>query len=341
MPISTYLRRLREKVGTDVVFTLGAGAVIMDDAGRVLLQKRSDNRQWSLPGGGLEPLETPADAVVREVWEETGLLVEPVRVMGVFGGPEFHVTYPNGDEISGVTIVFACRPIGGSLRPDGDEVLDLAYFDMQEALARLSMPDRLRSRFQAVMAAGERAYFDPPTWQPPTDGIRANGISPYMRRMREKVGTALLMTAGAAAVIFNEQGHVLLQKRGDTGRWGLVGGGIDPDEAPADAVVREAWEETGLLVEPVRIIGVYGGPDFHLVYPNGDEVAITSIAFECRVVGGTLTADGEESLALAYFPPEDVLDDTAIPARMRLRIRHALERHDRAYFDPPTWQPQQ
>jgi 8-oxo-dGTP diphosphatase len=86
-------------------------------------------------------------------------------------------------------------------------------------------------------------------------------MSPYIAELRSKVGHSLLMMPGAAAFIRNDQGEILLQRRSDTGQWVLPGGAIDPDEEPADAVVREVWEETRLKVVPDKLIGVYGGPE--------------------------------------------------------------------------------
>ncbi len=70
--------------------------ITFDDQGRVLLVKHADAGVWVAPGGSLDPHESPADAAVREMWEETGLRVEPTRVLGVYGGPEFHVRYAKG-----------------------------------------------------------------------------------------------------------------------------------------------------------------------------------------------------------------------------------------------------
>lgn len=347
MPMSAYMRQLRAKIGNDVVVTIGAMALIEDEAGRFLLIKRGDTGQWGMVGGAVDPLEQPSDAVVREVWEEVGLLVEPTRLVAVFGGPEFHITYPSGDEVSPVTLVFVCQIVGGQLQPDGVEAVDAAYFAPAEALQQLPLPARIKNRvkhvLQIVKQPAAAPLFAPPNWTPPADGVRINGISDHLRGLREKVGHDLLMSCGASAFIFDEQGRVLLQKRGDTGEWGSVGGSSDPDESPANAVVREVWEETGLLVEPVRIVGVYGGPDFHGTFPNGDEIAFISVAFECRVVAGELAADGEESLELAYWPVEKVLADEAIHARYKVRVEHAAAMHrgerQQAFFAPPGWQP--
>lgn len=338
MPTSEYVRRLREKIGHDLLLLPSVTVVILDGRGRVLLARHAETGGWVVPGGSVEPHETPADAVVREAWEETGLRVEPTRVLGVYGGPEFVVTYRNGDAASYLMIPFACRVMGGEPRPDGKETLELAYFS-QDELDGLALPSWARIMLRDVFRHPERTSFAPPIWEPPTDGHRASGISDYMRRLREKVGTDLLLSVGAAALIFDEQGRVLLQKRGDNGRWGLIGGAVDPHERPADAVVREVWEETGLRVEPTRVVGVYGGPDFHVLYPNGDQVSVVSVAFQCRVVGGAMTPDGNETLDLAYFAPQEALSRLALPERFRKRINHALDRGDGARFDPPTWQP--
>src|SRR3954465_13858185 len=98
MPISNYLRNLRDKVGNTRLFLVGVTGVVINEAGEILLHLRSDNGQWSLPGGALEPGEEPADAVVREIWEETGVKVVPERIVNVSSGADHVVQYPNGDE---------------------------------------------------------------------------------------------------------------------------------------------------------------------------------------------------------------------------------------------------
>ena len=67
---------------------VGANAIIFDDDGGILLEKRSDNGWWGLPGGHVEIGESAQDAVVREVLEETGLVVEIMRLVGVYSHPD-------------------------------------------------------------------------------------------------------------------------------------------------------------------------------------------------------------------------------------------------------------
>ncbi len=127
MPISDYLKGLREKIGHDPVLNPGVAALVHDGSGQVLLQRRSDDRSWSLPAGAVDPGESPAQAVVREVWEETGLRVVPVGLAGVFSGEGFLHVYPNGDRIDVFSVVFLCRVVGGALGGRDDETLELRY----------------------------------------------------------------------------------------------------------------------------------------------------------------------------------------------------------------------
>lgn len=130
MPISPYLRDLRVRVGHDLVLMPGVAAIIRDDRGRILVERRSDDpSRFSLPAGAIDPGETPAQATVREVREETGLLVRPTRMLAVFGGQEFRTVYPNGDQVEYTVIVFACTPVGGTLTPRDGEALELTYVD--------------------------------------------------------------------------------------------------------------------------------------------------------------------------------------------------------------------
>ena len=158
MPISEYLRGLRAKIGTDLLLTPGVAAVIIDPTGRVLLQRRSDDGRWRLPGGAMEPGEEPAETLVREIREETALEVVPERVVGVYSGPEFRVRYDNGDEVMIVSITFACRPVSGEPRVNDDESLEIRYFapDALPAMEprhlmriRDALSNDLRARFRA------------------------------------------------------------------------------------------------------------------------------------------------------------------------------------------------
>jgi 8-oxo-dGTP pyrophosphatase MutT (NUDIX family) len=126
-----------------------------------------------------------------------------------------------------------------------------------------------------------------------------------MVNLRAHFGTQLVMSPSVAGLVRNERGQILFLVRSDNGLWDLPAGAIDPGETPAQAVVREVREETGLLVEPVSVAGVFGGKGFRLRYDNGDEVEYTVIVFECRVVGGELAPLDGEAAELRFIDPAD------------------------------------
>jgi len=127
MAISPYVAHLRARVGAERLLLPSATGILYDAAGAILLVRQREGDVWSTPGGVVEPDESPAEAVIREVREETGLDVRPVRVLGVFGGPAFVVCYPNGDESQYVMTVFECSVVGGKAAPDHDETIELRW----------------------------------------------------------------------------------------------------------------------------------------------------------------------------------------------------------------------
>lgn len=156
-------------------------------------------------------------------------------------------------------------------------------------------------------------------------------VSPYVAHLRDHIGHAPLLSVAASAIIRDAAGRVLLIRRGGGEGWSLPGGGMEPGESISECVVREAYEETGLHVEPVRLVGVYSDPAFqHVIYPNGDQVHYVSFSFECRVVGGTLKPDEDESLEVAYVEP-GALPESIWPGHA-IRIQDALAGRESAFY---------
>jgi 8-oxo-dGTP diphosphatase len=127
-----------------------------------------------------------------------------------------------------------------------------------------------------------------------------------------------MFSIGAFAIIFDEQGRVLLCHRRDLDVWNLPGG-----ELPTEAAVRETGEETGLDVVVERLVGVYGKQD-------KDEFVF---AFACRVVGGQLAATDEADES-RYFAIEDIPANTS-PKQVE-RIRDAALGHSQPVFRVQT-----
>ena len=160
-----YVRRLRTLVGSDPLLQLPSVSVaIRDTEGRVLLALHVETERWGLPGGTIEPGETPADAAVREAWEETGLVVSLTRLVGVFGGPEHVVQYRNGDRTSYVTSAFEARIEHGDMHPDASELRELRFVSHREA-SGMSLSAWLPEILTAVFSQAHGVY-RPPLWTP-------------------------------------------------------------------------------------------------------------------------------------------------------------------------------
>ena len=123
-----------------------ASAIITNENGEILLHRRSDNNLWALPGGTMEIGESIRQTVIREVQEETGLLVEPERVTGIYSDPKHVIEYPNGEVRQEFSICFACRIAGGKLHTS-NESYELAFVDPQN-LERCNMHESIRLRIQ-------------------------------------------------------------------------------------------------------------------------------------------------------------------------------------------------
>jgi 8-oxo-dGTP pyrophosphatase MutT (NUDIX family) len=135
----SYISRLRKKVGSDLILSPSVAAVIHDHEGKLLLQEKSSGEAWSLPAGGIELGESPQEAIVREVMEETGYAVCIHSILGVFGGRSFRYTYPSGDHVEYVVTLFQCKIIGGSGVPTDSETKSTQYFRRHD-MPELALP---------------------------------------------------------------------------------------------------------------------------------------------------------------------------------------------------------
>ncbi|MDH6130673.1 8-oxo-dGTP pyrophosphatase MutT (NUDIX family) [Kitasatospora sp. MAA4] len=108
-----------------------ASVVAVNERGQVLLQRRTDNGRWALPGGRMELGESLSDCGVRETLEETGIHVEIVGIVGTYTDPGHVFAYDDGEVRQEFSICLLGRPTGGTLRVS-DESHEVAWFSPTE-----------------------------------------------------------------------------------------------------------------------------------------------------------------------------------------------------------------
>lgn len=165
MPTPEFIVSLRAKIGNDLLLVPTVAVMARDGDGRILLVQDRETGVWGFPGGIVEPDELPADAAVRETWEESRVFVELTGITGVLGGNRCSSTYPNGDRIAWVVTVFGARVISGNPVGDGTETVDAGFFGADE-IATLPLRNSARIFLGEVSTTGTRAYFEPSIWKP-------------------------------------------------------------------------------------------------------------------------------------------------------------------------------
>lgn len=134
---------ISNRIAKDGEVRLGSSAIILDQTReKILLTQRSDNFQWCLPGGRLESGENISEACVREVFEETGLYVEIVQLIGIYSDADKLVIYPDGNKTHIISICFEVKVIDGKALIS-DETLDLGFFGQNDFSALDLFPGHL------------------------------------------------------------------------------------------------------------------------------------------------------------------------------------------------------
>ncbi len=315
----SYIRWLRSKVGKRKIFLPFATVIVRNAQERILLQKRNDLKVWGLPGGILELDEDLQTCARRELWEETGLKAGPLRLVGVYTDPKYDVVYPNGDQVQQFTICFEAVANGGRMRPDGLESSDQAFFSMNE-INNLDIPVWYRDMIQDASRPGLPTFRSPRTLEKTEDQIAA--VRPY-------IGHAWYSGTGASVVIEDDQSRILMLKHHGEKNWRPPAGFSDLGENVAQTAVRETLEETGLRIQPERIVAIHSTPRLNVTYPNGDQIRNVGVVFKATLLGGEPKVDGLEIDKLDWMTRDEALASYDLERRwfMKKLIDHLDDRH--------------
>ncbi|MDK1474001.1 NUDIX domain-containing protein [Streptomyces sp. 549] len=138
------------------------------------------------------------------------------------------------------------------------------------------------------------------------------------------------LVVAASAVVTDDEGRILLQRRKDNDLWALPGGGMDMADSLPGAAVREVREETGYEVEITGLVGTYTDPRHIIAYSDGEVRRQFNVCFTARTVGGSLTVS-DESTEVRFVNPSEI-DALPMHHTQRLRIRHFLEQRPTPYL---------
>jgi ADP-ribose pyrophosphatase YjhB (NUDIX family) len=284
---------------------LYGNGLVTNENNQVLLIRRNDLRTWAPPGGAIEAQEMPPAGAAREVEEETGIKVHPVRLVEM----QFRPESPTGILI----FVFRCIQRGGQIAPSAESP-QVGFFPATD------LPRPMLNVHRAMLANGLNHAGGRPHWNSirlPT-GVRLArqflfGFWDLRDRMqgKEPFLPPVSWQVGAFCILRNPAGEVLWVRRGDGRVWNLPGGGPEGIEPPWETALRETKEETGLTVRLTGCPGIY-------VRRSRNQIRFT---FTAEVTGGTLTLN-PEATAFGYFAP-GAEPPHALPAHVK-RVADAV-----------------
>ena len=157
-PIETLLP-LKSTIFSRMSPVVAGAAAVIDTAGKILLMRRTDNQLWSMPAGQMEVGETPAEAVVRETWEETGVRCIPKALIGVYDSRR----WDRGTLHHVYKFTFLCEPVEGQIPEpfDARETLETGWFAEGDLPANLQEGHRERiADAYKIRNSIPQAYFD-------------------------------------------------------------------------------------------------------------------------------------------------------------------------------------
>ena len=129
-----YIQYLRQYVGHNPILTAGTGLLVFNEKNEVLMELRTDFNSWGFPGGSMELGESFEETAKRELEEETGLIIDDMKLLEVLSGKDTYREYPNGDKLYDITAVFEVCKYHGTLKIGESRVFIVLFGKVIECL---------------------------------------------------------------------------------------------------------------------------------------------------------------------------------------------------------------
>lgn len=140
----SYISNLRKSIGHNPIISVGSTVLVFNNKNEILLNLRTDTKNWGIPGGGKELYETLEECAIRELKEETNLDVNDLQLIAVLSGKDYYFKYPNDDEVDCVIALYKVDNYSGELKINDGESKTLRFFSLD------NLPE-LESRAQMII----------------------------------------------------------------------------------------------------------------------------------------------------------------------------------------------
>jgi ADP-ribose pyrophosphatase YjhB (NUDIX family) len=293
---NTYIPWIRNLFGKQKIPLVFATAIIVNDRGEILWQSRRDFGWWGLSGGVLEFNETLEECACREALEETGLIVHPTKLSGLYSSPGFDYIYPNGDQVHQITACYVCNICGGQLEIDLIETLSLKWFPPEKspptspwytAMITDYLKDSVHPIFQHSPAQRSTSLCSNPPYDHPIFTTPNSCILP-----------------AGFLLVENEGFEYLFVKQGNS--WSLPGGIANLQERMDISTLRQAYEQSGFEIMIDHLINVYSGKQFWLENMNGGKRYQVNALFRGKVIQNRSSSRSSQLSNAAFFRANNV-----------------------------------